>query len=309
MTDDTKHKIDSYVNELWDLIDNKVDNLTDLYNIYEDNPTIYETIDKDDTLKQMFVKIDDIIEYFKDEEHKDIMNYLYTTFYAKFKNVLEGVSKSKNPKVGETIKLPSGKEYYKPTDKEKQVFISASRYAIFFDELKEIVHHPNATNMSVRQIIKSRKNLLRHNYRSKQSELNRQQAKQEYQKYLSIENTKHNTHIYINSDKHLAFEEILNKLREHKLVDDNNKWIDANNKFTYFCFVLAQNGFFKKSKYDENKDKYSTPWKDAEKLFHLEKTNSSTVIQDIIKGKTLNKTAKDDIDNILKVYSLTIPTF
>ncbi len=75
MTDDTKQKIDSYINELWDLTTNS-DNLTDLYNIYEDDTTVYERIDKDDILKQMFVKIDDIIKNFKDEEHEDILNYL-----------------------------------------------------------------------------------------------------------------------------------------------------------------------------------------------------------------------------------------
>lgn len=310
MTDETKHTLDYYVNELWDLINNKADNLTDLYNIYkDDNITIYEKINKDDILKQMFVKIDDIIKYFKDEEHKDIINYLYTTFGAKFKNVLEWVSKSKNPRVGETIKLPSGKEYYIPSDKEKQVFISASRYCFFVNELKEIIHHPNATNMSVRQIVKSHKSLLYHNYRSKQYKLEEQQTKQEYQKYSSIENTKHNTDIYINIDKHPIFEDILKKLKEHGLVDENNKWIHTKTTFTYFCYVLAQNVFFYGSEYNKDKDKYSVPWKNAEKLFHLENTNSSTVIQNIIKGKALNKTAKDDIDNILKVYNLTIPTF
>jgi hypothetical protein len=301
----TEDKIEKCLHEILDLINTKpllcdVDNLYNIYEDYTDNMR-YTILEKDEILNKIFTVIHNFHVYAFSIKANIILDlyYVFCAYRIEYKPTNKG----------RRIKLPSGKEYYIPTSEEKINYIIYMRYELTIQKLNRLASHRGLINENPIKYEKRSKELFDAVNLIQQSKLNKQQAKQEYQKYLSIENTKHNADIYINDDKHSAFEDILEKLKDHKLIDDNNTWIDTKTKFTYFCYVLAQNGFFYGSRYDENKDKYSTPWKDAEKLFHLEKTNSSIVIQAIIKGKTLSKTAKDDIDNILKVYSLTIPTF
>lgn len=306
----TEDKIEKCLHEILDLINTKpllcdVDNLYNIYENYTDNMR-YTILEKDGILNKVFTIIhnfDESVFYNKDYNNYNKEEVIMDLYFSFQKYRIQ----YKSTNEGQQIKLPSGKEYYIPTTEEKINYIICKRYVLTEEELCDIWHRISTKpNADPKLYHITNKKLLDISNQIQQYELDKQQAKQEY---LSLITNTHNEEKYIKEDKHLAFEEILNKLREHKLIDDNNTWIDANNKFTYFCFVLAQNGFFYGSRYDENKDKYSTPWKDAEKLFHLEKTNSSTVIQNIIKGKTLNQKAKDDIDNILKVYNLTIPTF
>jgi hypothetical protein len=305
----TEDKIDKCLHEILDLISTKpllcdVDNLYNIYENYTDNMR-YTILEKDEILN----KISTIIHNFHVYAFSIKENIIIDLFYVFCANRIEYEPTNK----GRRIKLPSGKEYYIPTSEEKIDYIIYMRYELTCKKLASLVSHRGRINQNETEYEKISKELFNALNQIQQFKLNKQQAKQEY---LSLITNTHNEEKYINEDKQAPFEEILEKLKKHGLVDKNNKWIVVEHstthtkaKFTYFCFVLAQNGFFYGSRYDENKDKYSTPWKDAEKLFHLEKTNSSTVIQDIIKGKTLNKRAKDDIDNILKVYSLTIPTF
>ena len=299
-------KIDKLLHKILDLINTKplncdVDNLYNIYEDYTDNMR-YTIIEKDEILNKIFT----LIIKFNELGFSTKVNYIGDLYYNLCRCRIQYKPTNKG-------KLPSGKEYYIPTTEEKINYIIYKRYELIVNELDDIHYNdvefmiktnPNARTTSYHR---TNKELLDASNQIQQSKLEEQQTKQEYQKYSSIENTKHNTDIYINIDKHPIFEDILKKLKEHGLVDENNKWIHTKTTFTYFCYVLAQNGFFYNSKY--NKDKYSVPWKNAEKLFHLEDTNSSIVIQSIIIGKALNKKAKDDIDNILKVYNLTIPTF
>lgn len=307
-------KIDKLLHKILDLINTKplpcdVDNLYNIYEDYTDNMR-YTIIEKDEILNKIFT----IINKFNELGFSTKVNYISDLYYS--------LCRYKPTNKGKQIKLPSGKEYYIQTTEEKINYIIYKRYELIVNELDDIHYNdvefmiktnPNASPTSYHR---TNKELLDTSNQIQQYKLEEQQARQEYKKYSSIENknssienTKHNTDIYINIDKHPIFEDILKKLKEHRFVDENNKWIHTKTTFTYFCYVLAQNGFFYNSKYNKDKDKYSVPWKKAEKLFHLEDTNSSIVIQNIIIGKALNKTAKDDIDNILKVYNLTIPTF
>ena len=304
-------KRDKLLHKILDLINTKplpcdVDNLYNIYEDYTDNMR-YTIIEKDEILNKIFT----LINKFNELGFSTKVNYISDLYYSLCRCRIQYKPTNK----GKQIKLPNGKEYYIPTTEEKINYIIYKRYELIVNELDDIHYNdvefmirtnPNASPTSYHR---RRKELLDVSNQIQQSKLEEQQTKQEYQKYSSIENTKHNTDIYINIDKHPIFEDILKKLKEHGLVDENNKWIHTKTTFTYFCYVLAQNVFFYGSEYNKDKDKYSVPWKNAEKLFHLENTNSSTVIQNIIKGKALNKTAKDDIDNILKVYNLTIPTF
>lgn len=303
MTDDKKQKLDDYIQKVIDLI-NTINTKTDNFDkLYEFNGKYINYCDNE--LKQAIILILGIVKDRKTYNfEKEDVQYLITKIKTKYKDTkkhLHEIQSQPNSKKNYKV-MSNDVRIYIPSEEEKYIETIVNRQCYIINYLENLIKREDNGKKSYFDDVEHYEKMVK----AKQEFV---KAKQEYQKHLSIENTKHNTHIYINIDKHSAFEEILNKLRDHKLIDDNNTWIDTKTKFVYFCYVLAQNVFFYGSKYDENKKRYTTPWKDAEKLFHLENTHSSTVIQDIIKGKALNKTAKDDIDNILKPYNLTIPTF
>lgn len=203
MTEDTKHKIDSYVNELWDLITNS-DNLTDLYNMYikdtKNTPiSMYEKINKDDILKQMFVKINDIIKNFEDEEHEDILDYL---------------GEELEKKLGELVPL------YQANKEDKQVCIAARRFETLVNELNFTIVASYINHKSIRESIASRKLLCRPK-----------------QKKLITYIEENHIEAFENIIIRLQREKIL-----QQLYDDNiqfeYKWLGSVLDFTYFVALL-----------------------------------------------------------------------